>query len=59
MHGATPQVTDLLISQIAEQADADRRTVMRHLLGLPVRSRVSQRIARCIAAHRAGALSHG
>ena len=43
------EVTDADVDRIAEEALADRRTVIRRLAGLPVRGRVQARIDRAMA----------
>jgi hypothetical protein len=43
-----PPITDDLVDRVAVRADADRRTVIRALAGLPVRGRTGRRVAAAI-----------
>jgi len=58
MHDAqdySPQggtITDEIVDRIAAVADADRRSVIRRLAGLPLRGRVQRRVDAAIAAQR-------
>jgi hypothetical protein len=45
------QIDDVIIAQIADEALADRRSVVRRLARLPVRGRVASRIDAAIARH--------
>jgi hypothetical protein len=47
---ATDTITDELIADIAKEADSHRQSVLRRLLGLPVKGRSGRRIDRVLAA---------
>jgi hypothetical protein len=50
MADSTTPHDDDVIAEFADAADADERTLIRYLAGLPVRGRVAWRIERAIAA---------
>lgn len=43
-------ITDDTIASLTVEADADPRTILRALLGLPVRGRTGERVRRVLAA---------
>lgn len=43
-------ITDDTIASLTVEADADTRTILRALLGLPVRGRTGERVRRVLAA---------
>ena len=44
MKHSAPRVDDALVDRVAQEADTDRRSVIRRLAGLPVRGRAGRRI---------------
>lgn len=52
-HPNAAQVTDAFVADVARAADADIRSVVRRLAGLPVRGRAGRRIDAVIANQRA------
>ena len=50
MKHKAPRIDDRTVDSIVEEADADRRSVIRRLVGLPVRGRAGARIDRALAA---------
>lgn len=42
------KMTDAIVNEIAEEADADPRTVIRALAGLPVRGRAGKRVEQAL-----------
>jgi len=54
-HPNPAQVTDAFVADVARAADADIRSVVRRLAGLPVRGRAGRRIDAVIAKRRSSA----
>lgn len=50
----TPRITDADVDAIASASYADRRTVLRRLVGLPVRGRAAERVDAAIRARLGG-----
>jgi hypothetical protein len=54
---STTQIDDAIVQEIAREASADPRSVVRRLAGLPVRGLAGERIDRALA-RRAAALAN-